>query len=192
MSDPNHAQSKGNGHASSQGGPAAQERRVLHEGKWVRLVARGKWEYAERSRGTHACLIVAVTPADEIILIEQWRASVDARVIELPAGLVGDDTAGEHGAEAARRELIEETGFDCQHIEQVAEGTASAGITDERLEMFVARGLTRVSEGGGVEGENIEVHLVPRTQVQAFLAAARERGCVIDLKVWAGLYFAQP
>lgn len=165
---------------------------VLAEGKWLRLVRRGRWEYAQRTVGGTAALIVAVTPAGELILVEQPRAPLAARCIELPAGLIGDTAGDEDEAPelAAARELEEETGFAAGRIERVAEGTSTPGLSDERLIMFRAHDLHRVSEGGGVEGENITVHLVPLAQVPAWLAQKQQEGLVIDLKVWSGLYFA--
>lgn len=165
---------------------------ILAEGKWLRLVRRGRWEYAQRTVGGTAALIVAVTPAGELILVEQPRVPLAARCIELPAGLIGDTAGDEDEAPelAAARELEEETGFAAGRIERVAEGTSTPGLSDERLIMFRAHDLRRVSEGGGVEGENITVHLVPLAEVPAWLARKQQEGLVIDLKVWSGLYFA--
>ncbi len=86
---------------------------VLAEGKYLRFLSEGGWEYVIRPHSTGVVVIVAVTPARELILVEQHRVAVHASVIELPAGLVGDTSAlrGEPLETAARRELIEETGY---------------------------------------------------------------------------------
>ena len=85
---------------------------ILHQGHWLRLVKRGKWEAVERCHGGDgmAVIVIAVTPADEVLFVEQYRVPLQARTIEMPAGLVGDDHDDDSLEAAARRELIEETG----------------------------------------------------------------------------------
>lgn len=165
----------------------------IASGKWLRLLVRGRWEFVQRTVGGTAALIVAVTEAGELILIEQPRAPVGARTIELPAGLIGDTAGAEDEAPelAAARELEEETGYRPARLERLAQGTSSAGLSDEQLIFFHAHELDKVGEGGGVEHEDITVHLVPLDEVEAFLAAREADGLVIDIKVWSGLYFAR-
>ena len=67
------------------------QRHVLAEGKYVRLVKRGRWEWVERTNCASAVVIMPVTREREVVFIEQYRHPLDAKVIELPAGLVGDD-----------------------------------------------------------------------------------------------------
>lgn len=166
---------------------------IIAEGRWLRLVRRGKWEFAQRTVGGTAAIIVAVTEAGELVLIEQLRPPVAAQVIELPAGLIGDIAGEEDEAPelAAQRELEEETGFRAARIERLTEGTSTAGLSDERLIFFRAHDLERVGEGGGVEHENIIVHLVPVAEVPAWLAAKQAEGKVIDVKIWSALYWAR-
>jgi nicotinamidase-related amidase/8-oxo-dGTP pyrophosphatase MutT (NUDIX family) len=166
---------------------------VLGEGRWLRLVRRGKWEYAQRVVGATAAVIVAVTEHDEMILIEQPRPAVGGLVIELPAGLIGDIAGAEDESPelAAARELEEETGYRPGRLERVAAGTSTAGLSDERLIVYVAHEVERVGDGGGDEHEDIAVHLVPLNAVEDWLAARERAGAIIDLKVWAGLYFAR-
>jgi nicotinamidase/pyrazinamidase len=169
------------------------EPELLGEGKWLRLIRRGRWEYAQRVVGATAAVIVAVTAAGELILIEQPRPAIGGRVIELPAGLIGDVAGSEDEAPelAAARELEEETGYRPARLERVAEGPSTAGLSDERLIFYVAHGLERVSDGGGDEHEDITVHLVPLAEVEAWLAQRERAGITLDVKVWAGLYFAR-
>jgi nicotinamidase/pyrazinamidase len=166
---------------------------VLGEGRWLRLVKRGKWEYAQRVVGATAAVIVAVTENDEMILIEQPRPAVGGTVLELPAGLIGDIAGAEDESPelAAARELEEETGYRPGRLERVAAGTSTAGLSDERLIVYVAHQVERVGDGGGDEHEDIAVHLVPLPAVEDWLAARERAGVIIDLKVWAGLYFAR-
>jgi ADP-ribose pyrophosphatase len=166
---------------------------VVAEGKFVRLVRRGKWEYASRTKVTGIVGIVAVTDDGKLILIEQDRPAVGKRCIEIPAGLAGDEDGmeTEELAEAAKRELLEETGYAAAKMEYLAEGPPSAGITDEIITLFRASGLTRQGVAGGVGGEEITLHEVPLAGVPAWLKARAKDGLAVDLKVYAGLYFVR-
>src|SRR5436190_21784999 len=87
---------------------------VLYEGKFRRYVRRGGWEYVARRNVTGIVGIIAVTDDGKLVLVEQFRPPVGKNVIEIPAGLAGDVAGSEHEAlaEAARRELLEETGYE--------------------------------------------------------------------------------
>src|SRR5687767_5385258 len=130
---------------------------TLGEGRWERLVREDGWEWCERTNARGVVVIAALTPSGGVLLVEQARRPVGARVLELPAGLAGDepDRPDEELAEAARRELEEETGWRAASVELVTRGPVSAGLTSEVLSVFVARDLVRVAEGGGVGGERI-------------------------------------
>ena len=68
---------------------------TLYEGDWLRLVRIGHWESCERTHGQGmAVIVIAVTPADEVLFVEQYRVPLGARTIEMPAGLVGDLSKG--------------------------------------------------------------------------------------------------
>lgn len=169
------------------------EPELIVEGKWLRLMRRGRWEYAQRTVGGTAALIVALTEADELILIEQPRPPIAKVCVELPAGLIGDIAGAEDEdpAIAAARELEEETGYVAAKLELVAEGPSTPGLSDEHLLVFMAQGLRKVSAGGGDEHEDITVQLVPIAEVEGWLADKATQGRTIDLKIWAGLYFAR-
>ena len=131
---------------------------TLYEGDWLRLVRIGHWESCERTHGQGmAVIVIAVTPADEVLFVEQHRIPLGARTIEMPAGLVGDDHAEDTLADAARRELIEETGWSPGRVEVLLTGPTSSGMSNERIAFVRARELQRVGEGGGVNDENIIV-----------------------------------
>lgn len=169
------------------------EPQTVADGKFIRLVRRGKWEYASRKGICGIVAIVAVTDDRKLLVVEQDRAPVGSRVIELPAGLAGDDKEhrGEDLAAAARRELLEETGYESARFEQVAEGPPSAGMTDEIITFFVARGLRKTGEAKGDGSEDITVHEVPLGKIDGWLADRQQEGRRVDLKVYAGLYFAR-
>jgi len=166
-------------------------RTTLYTGKFLALVKDGHWEFADRVNATGAAIIIAVTTEQKVLLVEQYRTPVHARTIELPAGIIGDEpgSTNESIAEAARRELLEETGYTAEHIEAVTTGPSCSGITSERLTLFRALGLRRVGKGGGVANENIEVHEIPRTAIVDWLATKAKTGVLIDPKVYAGLFF---
>ena len=165
---------------------------TIAAGRFIRLMRRGTWEYAERLGTSGAVCIIAVTDDHKLLLIEQHRPALNCPVIELPAGLVGDgDDAGEPGSAAANRELIEETGYQATHIEEVAHGPSTPGLSNERAGLFLASGLRRVGPGGGVDGEQITLHEVPLAEVESFLREQAAHGRAIDLKVYTALHFAR-
>jgi ADP-ribose pyrophosphatase len=164
---------------------------IIAEGKFLQFVRRSRWEYVTRKGASGVVVVAALTPEEKVLLVEQFRPPLGRRVIELPAGLAGDvaEAADEPLTEAAQRELVEETGYRASHFEHVFTGPSSAGLTDEVLAIFVAKGLERASAGGGVEGEDIVVHEVPFAQVDAWLKEQAAAGCLIDVRVYTGLYF---
>jgi ADP-ribose pyrophosphatase len=109
------------------------------------------------------------------------------------AGLGGDlaDQADESALLAARRELEEETGYRCGHIEFVHRGPSSSGMSTEMITFVRAWQLEKVGPGGGDETENIVVHEVPRTGAGAWLFARAAEGYSIDPKLFAGLWFIE-
>ena len=164
---------------------------ILFEGRFLQVRKIGKWEYVERHKASGIVAVLAITEAREIILVEQYRIPVGKRVIEIPAGLAGDITGEENEAlaEAAKRELLEETGYTAERMEFLTEGPPSAGLSTEVVTFFRAHGLTKVSAGGGDGSEDIVVHLVPLAQLDTWIAAKRAEGCLVDYKVYATLYF---
>jgi len=163
--------------------------RVVSEGKFVRLLIKGGWEYVERPNCTGAVIIVAMTKANTLVLTEQYRIPVGKPVIEFPAGLIGDEGVGKEDlTQAARRELLEETGYEAKRILPLASGPASAGLTNELVWLVQAVGLTKRSAGGGEGYERITVHEVPLGDVERWLRQQEQRGKLVDPKVYAGLY----
>jgi ADP-ribose pyrophosphatase len=169
----------------------SEERATLFKGKFLALVKEGHWEYAERVGATGAAIILAVTPEEKILLVEQFRIPVHARTVELPAGITGDSGDNESDAEAAKRELLEETGWEAATIEELMTGPASSGLTSETVTIFLATNLKRVHAGGGIENEKITVHEIPLRELEQWLSRKRDERCLIDPKLYAGLYFLQ-
>ena len=155
----------------------------MWSGRYLEVRRDGQWEYAARTGDMTAVVIVAFDDDGRVVLVEQQRLPIGRRSLELPAGLVGDDAAGERVEDAAARELEEETGYRAARIESLGEFFSSPGMTSEAFTLVRATGLTRVGEGGGVEAEDIAVHLVPRADIARFVAERRAAGVGIDAKV---------
>ena len=164
---------------------------TLYSGKFLALVKEGHWEYADRTNATGAAIIVALTDQRKLLLVEQYRIPVHARTIDLPTGIIGDEpgSSDEAHATAARRELIEETGYEAGHIEALTLGPASSGLTSETVTLFLATQLRRVGAGGGVAHEDITIHEVPLAEVHEWLETKSKSGVLVDPKVYDGLYF---
>ncbi|MBA3941328.1 MAG: NUDIX hydrolase [Sphingopyxis sp.] len=156
------------------------------EGRFITVRQQGSWEYVSRSRGIHAAVILAIDDASDgrhVILVEQYRVPLKVNCLELPAGLVGDEAAGEAPEIAAARELEEETGYHAAHWRTVGEFYSSPGMVSESFTLLHATGLTKVGEGGGVAGEDIIVHRVPLDGIEDFVARKRAGGCGVDVRV---------
>lgn len=166
------------------------ETATLYAGRFLSLRLRDGWEFASRTNASAVAVLVAVTDAGEIVLVEQYRIPVESNVIELPAGLAGDlDDPGEHILTAARRELIEETGFDAAAFTEVLTCPSSAGMSDETVTFVRASGLSRVAPGGGDGDEEITVHLVPLERVDRWICERQRLGTPVDPKIYTALYW---
>ena len=156
---------------------------TMWEGRFVKAQRRGRWEFAARTRGIEAAVILAIDEHDHVILVEQYRVPLQRRCLELPAGLVGDDSEGEPVETAAARELEEETGYHAERIVPLGHFHASPGMVTEGFTLVRAEGLTRVGDGGGHDGEDIVVHRVALAEVPAFVEEKRAEGLAMDVKL---------
>lgn len=163
--------------------------RTLGEGRFVRLVDDDSYEYAIRKGCTGVVSVVAITRDAELIFVEQFRPPLRCRTIELVAGLAGDE--GEESLEsAARRELLEETGFEAGTMVYLMEGPSSGGITTSRVSYFLARDVDRRHGGGGVAGEDITVHVVPVPEAFAWLQRQSAGEVLVDPKAFLAIAVA--
>jgi ADP-ribose diphosphatase len=168
------------------------ETETLFAGRWLRLMRRGRWEFAERTNPGGGVIIMAVTSDDCIVFVEQWREAVHSKTIEMPAGLVGDlGNPEETAIAAATRELTEETGYRANRVEFLMAGPSSAGMSNEIIAFVRAYDLVREHAGGGDSTENILVHEIPRADAARWLLQKSREGYSIDPKLFAGLYFIE-
>jgi len=165
---------------------------TLFETRWLGLYRIGHWDFVRRPHADACVGILAITPNDDIILVEQFRVPGQQHVIEIPAGLVGDEPEfiGEALADTARRELLEETGYRAGTITPLISSPTSAGMSSEFSHLFQATDLVRETAGGGVAGEEIVVHHVPLAGLRPWLAAQEAAGKVIDFKIHSALWLA--
>lgn len=164
---------------------------TVYEGEYIRLKKRGHWEYAERTNAGSAVIVIAVTPDDRLLFVEQFRPPMNAMTIEMPAGLVGDLDAKDTMEEAARRELLEETGWQAGEVKVLMVGPTSSGMSNELIAFVRARKLTRIHDGGGDASEDITVHEVPVADAPRWLAEKMAAGYSMDPKLWAGLWLLE-
>jgi ADP-ribose pyrophosphatase len=155
---------------------------IVWQGKFVTARRKGRWEYVSRSRGIKAAVILAVEDG-HVLLVEQYRVPLGRNCIELPAGLIGDETEGEDTLEAAGRELEEETGYRAAKLESLGEYYSSPGMVSESFTLVRASALTKVGAGGGTDGEDISVHRVALADLQGFLDAKRAEGAGVDVRL---------
>lgn len=166
------------------------DNKTLHKGRFLSLVSQNGWEFATRVGSTGVVAIIACTDNDEVLLVEQFRPPVGRTVIEIPAGLAGDIAGSESEAfeEAARRELLEETGYSATRMRELQTGPSSAGMTDELITFFEASDLKKEHEGGGDDSESITVHKIPRGNLRVWLAGQAAFGKLIDPKIASALW----
>ncbi|MCW3133472.1 MAG: NUDIX hydrolase [Methanophagales archaeon] len=110
-----------------------------------------------------AAAIVALTNKDEgedreVLLVEQYRKAVESKTLEIPAGTLEE---GESPEECARRELIEETGFQASKLDKLVEFYPSPGFSSEIIHIFEASGLKKVSD---VDAE-LPIRFVPLSEL---------------------------
>ncbi len=163
-------------------GAGSEPVELMWQGRFIAAKREGKWEYVSRARGIRAAVILAIDDG-HVILVEQYRVPLKRLCIELPAGLIGDETEDEAVETAAARELEEETGYRAARIDAIGEFASSPGMVSETFTLVRATGLEQIHAGGGVEGEDITVHRVPLAGLADFIAEQRALGKMMDVKL---------
>ena len=144
-------------------------------------LANGALRTREIVRHPGAVVVLPMVDDDHVCLIRNFRVSVDEHLLELPAGTL---ESGERPESAARRELIEETGFRAERLERLHAFYLSPGILDERMHLFLATSLTP-GETAREPGEEIENLIVPWEDAIGMVFDQR----IQDAKTIVGLLF---
>lgn len=162
-----------------------------YEGKFLRVVKRKGWEFVERKNITGIVAVIALTNDDKLVLVKQYREPLQKVVIEAPAGLVGDIDDQESIETAARRELLEETGYHANKLEVVGTFPVSPGISTEQMTYVIATDLEKREEGGGDSTEEIEVlELDIRIATSHLIEIAKSGEELVDAKLFSAILFA--
>jgi ADP-ribose pyrophosphatase len=156
---------------------------TLFRGRWIRVDEEewpgiGIWEVV---RPKDAAAVLPLTPADDVLLVRQFRAGARRAIEEIPAGLL--DVEGEDPASCAARELLEETGFRHASLEPLAVVYTSPGSSSELVHLFVAR------TGPGPEGDPEDGIEIVRRPFADAVAEARD-GRIDDAKTALALLLA--
>jgi len=139
----------------------------------------GVWEYVEYSNPNKLGVVIfALTKNKEVILEKIFRVPHDDYVIELPAG--GVDTAIETTAQAAKRELLEETGFLAKKITPILSAVSMPGLVKLELIYFFARDVEFVGQQKCDDEEEIEVIKVPLGELVNFVIEQSKTNKVED------------
>lgn len=127
------------------------------------------------------CNVLPVTPEGNVVLVEQHRFGIESTSIETPGGMID---AGEEPIVAARRELREETGYQCEELVPLGVVHANPALQGTRLHMFLARGCTPTAKGQALDGiEDCAVRVVPLTELDRML----REGAITHALVWSTL-----
>jgi ADP-ribose pyrophosphatase len=172
------------------GGFRPLEERLVHQGHLIRVVV-GTFEAPggtrfERDLIRHpgVAAVVAVD-GDEVVLVRQYRAAVDDYLLEIPAGTM--DKEGEAPEVTAERELGEEIGARAARFEHLSTYWVAPGISDERMHVFLATGLTfGATSAHGPEEQHMTVERVPLAATANLIAEGR----ILDAKSIIGLLLA--
>lgn len=165
-------------------------KKILCKGKFKQFVIQDGWEFVERVNCWGIVAILAMTDERKVVLVEQFRIPVGKKVIEFPAGLADgvNGNSEETLEEAAKRELLEETGYEAARMTLCLRGPISPAANAEIMHLFRAEGLKKISKGGGDGTESIIVHETPLAEIDKWLCKKEKEGILIDSKVYAGLY----
>lgn len=127
--------------------------------------------------------MVPINNKRELLLVRQYRHAVGKTLLEIPAGKL---EPGEDPATSAKRELLEETGFEAERLIRLFSFFSTPGFTTEKLHLFLAVGL-KLSKQNLDEDEFIDVVTVPFEQALKMIWT----GEICDAKSVAGIFAAQ-
>ena len=130
--------------------------------------------------------VLALTDENEVVLVRQYRATLNDMSWEIPAGM--RDKPGEEMLVTAQRELAEETGYTARSWEFLGQLTAAVGVTNSTVHLYIARGLSQVPvEPDGPEEEHMTIALVPFSKALQMM----HDGVITDSKSMIALLLAE-
>ena len=112
------------------------------------------------------CNVIAETPEGELVFIWQYRFGTDALSLEIPGGVIDP---GEEPLAAARRELLEETGYEAESFELVSVVEPNPALQGNRCFTYLARGARPTGKTAFDDLEDLETVLVPKSELADLL-----------------------
>ena len=168
---------------------------IVFDGKYIQAIRRhyltrsgkaGVWEMVQRKGPGRIVAVLAVTPRHEAILLKTYRVPLRSYMIETCVGLM--EAADESEEAAARRELLEETGYTVTALQRLFAGPFNPGMHAGEMVFFLGLNAVKAQEPQLEDSEDIEVLRVPLRQVPEFLAVP-PAGCAVDPKLYGVFYF---
>lgn len=147
----------------------------------------GRSETAVREVVLHrpAVAIIAIEE-DQVLLVRQFRYAVGAEIVEIPAGLM---ETGEDPQETARRELREETGYDCRQLRYISSAYSTPGFSSELIHLYLATDLFWSPLTPDAD-ESITVTGLPIADIQSFVTdPSQHHDCKTLMALWWLLAF---
>jgi len=166
---------------------------TVYEGKYIRTVIRtyrgrtGKtkqWEMIKRKSFKKIVAIAPITSRNEIIFTKTYRIPLKKYVIELCAGLT--DKKGETESRAAKRELMEETGYAVSKVKKFTTGPYSSGLVDTQMTIYLGFGAKKIQEPKLEESEDIETIILPLKKAYAYFIQS-PKNTLVDIKIFSVL-----
>ena len=131
----------------------------------------GKTSKRELIKHPGAVAVIALTPENKIILVEQYRKALERSLVEIPAGKL---EPGEEPVRSAERELEEETGYECSKMEHIISFYTSPGFADELVHMYLAHDLRVKENAAGLdEDEFVEVLELTLEEAEEYIKEGR-------------------
>ncbi|MDR4314536.1 MutT/NUDIX family protein [Niallia circulans] len=145
----------------------------------------GKTSTRELVKHPGAVAVIAITDDNKLVMVEQYRKPLEKVIVEIPAGKL---EKGEEPALCARRELEEETGYECESLELVRSFYTSPGFADEIIHVYVAKGLKQKENAAGLdEDEFVNVLEITLEEALEFIKEKR----IFDAKTIFGVQYLQ-
>ena len=166
------------------------KKKEKYKGKFLKIVdydfltkngKKGTWETIKKKSYKRIVVIFAVTKKKELILEKTFRIPIKSFVIELPAGLT--DKKGESETTAAKRELLEETGYLAKKVIPLFEWPLEPGSVSNMAILFFAPDVEYVGKKGSDDTEEIEVLKVSLKKLPKFLASSHKK-VPVDIKIF--------